>query len=387
MRLLGGCILLLAGAATARAQMYPPGMPGPGGMQSPFGNGSHGLGGQSDPNSMGGGGPYGSDPRAQPDAFFGTYRSAATRSRGSGLAQARKMALAKRTGGAGALGLSGAGAGAAARVLPAELMAGLGSGPMTLEQARDLVAALIAADIESLKATGKTYVERTAAHRTFAPTADPEIAALQEKVDALVPDPAGATPDLPPRTLDQAALKEYFDALDASKDSGITFLEWRDRTALGLPLFRKLDVGADGLIQFDEFARALVLNAASTHREVEPKLLEWATTPPAKSPKEGEDAHPAEDLLPPESLDEVLARARALIADATAQHAAQQPDAGAAALGANGAKGAKGKAASGASKPKAGGDLFDLLRGGSKSKPAPKTRPPLPMPEPQPTDH
>ncbi|HET6164339.1 MAG TPA: EF-hand domain-containing protein [Planctomycetota bacterium] len=381
MRLLGGCILVLAGASMARAQsMYPPGMPRGGGLQSPFGSGGYGPGGQADTN------PYGNtDPRAQPDAFFGGFRSA-TRSRGSSIAQAHRLSLARRMGGPGAPG-----AGAPARVLPAELLAGLSSGPVTLEQARELVSALIAADVESLKATGKTYVEHAVARRTYAPTSDPEIAALQEKVDALVPDPAGATPDLPPRTLDQAALKEYFDALDTSKDSGITFLEWRDRTALGLPLFRKLDVGADGLIQFDEFARALVLNAASSQRDVEPKLHEWATTPPPKdskeSSKEGEDAKPADDLLPPESLDDVLARARALIADATAQHAALEPDAGAAAPGEKGAKGAKGKAATGTTKPKAGGDLFDLLRAGPKSKPAQKTRPPLPMPVPQPTDH
>jgi hypothetical protein len=369
-RLLGGCILVLAGAATVRAQsMFPPGMPRPGGLESPFGTGGYGLGGQADPN------PYGStDPRAQPDAFFGGFRSA-TRSRGSSIAQAHRMSLARRAGGPGAPGAPRA-------ALPAELLAGLSSGPVTLEQARELVSALIAADVESLKATGKTYVERAAVRRTYAPTSDPEIAALQEKVDALVPDPAGATPDLPPRTLDQTALKEYFDALDTSKDSGITFLEWRDRTALGLALFRKLDVGVDGLIQFDEFARALVLNAASSNRGVDPKLLEWATTAPAKASKEGEDARAADDLLPPESLDEVLARARALIADATAQHAASEPDAGAAAAG---AKGAKGKAAT--AKPKAGGDLFDLLRAGPKSKSAQKTRPPLPMPVPQPTDH
>ena len=32
MRLLGGCILVLAGAATVRAQMMPSGMPRPGGF-------------------------------------------------------------------------------------------------------------------------------------------------------------------------------------------------------------------------------------------------------------------------------------------------------------------------------------------------------------------
>jgi len=381
-RLLGGCILVLAGAATARAQMMPPGMPRPGGFESPFGSGSYGLGGQADMNPYGPSGNGGADPRSQPDSFFGGFRSA-TRARGSSMAQARRMALARRARSPGALGLPGAGAPAA--ILPAELLAGLSSGPVTLEQARELVAALIAADIESLKMTGKTYVERAAARRTYAPTSDPEIAALQEKVDALVPDPAGATPDLPPRTLDQAALKDYFDALDPSKDASITFLEWRDRTALGLALFRKLDVGVDGLIQFDEFARALVLNAASSNRGVEPKLFEWATTALAKGSKEDEDARSVEDLLPPESFDEVLARARALLADAEAQHAAQEPDAGAAA---SGAKGAAAKKTTGKPKSKAGGDLFDLLRAGPKSKPAQKTRPPLPMPVPQPTtDH
>lgn len=377
MRTLAICLLWIALAADARAQfMAPGGLPGFGGMGNPFG-GSYGLGGQGDMRALGGYGMESQDQRAQENAFFGGFHTA-TRSKRSGAALLHGMALSKRRG-AGAPGLLGAKATGAA--LPPELVAGLASGPLTEEQARSLVSAVIAADIGRLTAGGAIPGASAATRRTLAPTSDPQVAALQEKLDALVPDPAGATPDLPPRTLDQDAVKSWFDAVDVSKDRTITFLEWRDRTGLGLALFRKIDESSNGLIEFDEFARALVLNAAGTKRSVDPALLEWATTPPPKAGGEPEDTRKAADLVPPQNLDEMLARARALIAGAALEHATQ-------AAGATTAAGTKGAATGKAAtaKPKSDDDLFGLLRAGkgSKGKPAPKPRAPLPMPVPSP---
>jgi hypothetical protein len=379
-RSVASILLVLTVAAPARAQfMGPPGLQGFGNGDSPYGTGSYGLGGQADLRSMGGAGIGGGDPRSQPGSFSGGFRSATRARRGP----ARSLPFAKRGPGANPLAqLDLLGAKATTALLPAELVAGLNSGPLTQEQAHALVSALIAADIESLQLTGTTYAQRAVAHRAHVPTSDPDVAELQAKVDELVPDPAGTTPDLPPRTLDQDALKSWFEALDVSKDHSITFLEWRDRTGLGLPLFRRIDTGADGVVEFDEFARALVLNAPGAKRNVDPELLAWATTATAAGGAEKEDTRKPADLLPPQGLDETLERARALLANATLQQAAKAAETAAPAAG---AKGAAGKSAD--AKPK--GDLFDLLRSGSlpKAKPTPKARPPLPMPTPEPSGH
>jgi hypothetical protein len=257
----------------------------------------------------------------------------------------------------------------------------LAAGPLTPEEATMIVHALVAADSPGVKDPNARASLRQAREQMLAPASSAASAALQSKMDELLPAP----PDAPARTLDEDTLHAWFGALDASNDGAISFLEWRDRTGLGLDVFRQVDTSGEGLLQFEELERTLVANAVAENRSVDAALLdklhpEGAIAPAAADEPVAGAVKP--EPIPQPPLDELLKQVRALLSRAASQQSALASDvaakaqggAGGTAAGKGGAKkgNAKGKAASAAPSP------FDLL--GTAPNPAKKTPPKKPVP-------
>lgn len=265
--------------------------------------------------------------------------------------------------------------------LPSILLGSLSGGPLSEEDARALVEALVAIGAPGTSAGSGPSLSETS-HRMFAETADPDLTALQAKLETLVPpaDPAA------PQPIDVDALKAWFSAIDLSEDHAISFLEWRDRTRFGLDLFRRIDTSGEGLIQFDEFARTLLLNAPKSGREVDPALRDWATGASTPAPADAAaDATEPPSPAAATSFDDVLQHARSMLATAALEQSAKN-DAAAAAAAA-----AKGKPAAPPAKPGATANgmaaptnVFDLLGKAAKSGSRKKAPKPQPLPPPVP---
>ncbi len=152
--------------------------------------------------------------------------------------------------------------------LTGRLVKGVSDGELSDEQAGELVNRLTggtagggdAADLAEL------------AHAPFlAGSSNSELDALWTGLDALV------TPPMAAPALDADAVDAWFLALDSSRDGSISFLEWRDRTALPLSLFRRIDRSGEGLVAFDEFAPALLVSAARSGTcVIDPGLVDQA---------------------------------------------------------------------------------------------------------------
>ncbi len=281
--------------------------------------------------------------------------------RGSSLATALTGSAAPATDGATNRGRD---AGAETVVLPALVLSSLSGGPLSDAEAEALVAALTS------RASTDTGAGRSARHDRLLDVApDPELAQVADLLDGR----ASGGASVPAQALDGERLRAWFQELDKSRDAAITFLEWRDRTAAPLDLFRSIDQSHEGLISFEEFARAMVLNAARRQQpEIEPRLLEWtvATT-------KGSDpaAVTSADALDELSFDEILARARvevaagAALAQAKAALKQRQQDAASSEPGPN-----AGNATSGASKatPPTGGPVATPP---VRPKPVPRKKP------------
>lgn len=257
------------------------------------------------------------------------------------------------------------------------------AGPISPDEAKLIVHAMVAADEAGVKDPEARATLRDARRNFVAPAASADATALQQKMDQLVPAPADAAT----RPIDDDMIRAWFGALDASNDGAISFLEWRDRTGLGLDTFRAFDTSGEGLIQFEELERALVLNALSEGRPVDPALVD-AVRPAGSAAADAEERTADEKKKkkhtepPPQvPLDDLLKQVRTLLAKAAAQESSH-----AATSGVPTAADAKGKAGAangkGGAKAKAAPSPFDMLGttpAKSKPKPAPKkpATPPL----------
>jgi Ca2+-binding EF-hand superfamily protein len=238
------------------------------------------------------------------------------------------------------------------------------SGPLSHDEANLIVHAMVASESSAAKDPLAKASLRDASRKFAAPKANADANALQAKMDTLVP---GAS-DAASRPIDGDTLRAWFGALDVSNDGAISFLEWRDRTGLGIDSFRAFDTSGEGLIQFEELERALVQNAVSEGRAVDPALVD-ALHPEAAAEKTGDaaaakaaKAEPAPKL----PLEELLKQVRTLLAKAAAQQSALASTTGTAT-----ATDAKGKAGAPGAKGKQAPSPFDLL-GTAPTKSAPK---------------
>lgn len=244
------------------------------------------------------------------------------------------------------------------------------AGPITPEEAKLIVHAMVASDESGVKDSAARASLLDARRRFVAPNAGVEATALQEKMDQLVP----AAPDAAQRPIDDDLLRAWFGALDASNDGAISFLEWRDRTGLGLDSFRAFDSSGEGLIQFEELERVLVLNAIAEGRPVDPALVD-KLRPEGSAAAAAEKAEEAaagkkrrSEPLPKVPLDELLKQVRSVLATIAARQSGHAAESGATtAAGAKGKAGASGK---GGAKGKQAPSPFDML--GTTPKPSPK---------------
>lgn len=193
--------------------------------------------------------------------------------------------------------------------LPTILQSGLDAGPLNDAEVQELVALLTRSTQPASAAVKPTDAANGS---LFGQAAEADLTALQTELDALVPVADGSAP----RPIDGDALHAWFQALDTSKDSAISFLEWRDQTGLPLDVFRRMDASNEGLVSFDEFARPLLINGSKLGRALEPQLLDWALD---RQPSGDGAAAPAGSVpTNVEALDDkaLLARARSLVAAA-----------------------------------------------------------------------
>jgi hypothetical protein len=229
----------------------------------------------------------------------------------------------------------------AAPRVPSALLERLTAGPLTDAEAQALVELITHATPARLAATD----EDPALARLRATTPDPDLQTLQVDLDALVPPGE----DGAPHPVDGEVLRTWFKALDVSRDAAISFLEWRDRTSLPLHLFRRVDTSGEGLVSFDEFSQAMLLNVARTGgRPVDPELLKWALGVEAAAQGEASTAGDVETM----SQDELMRRARDELTSASqllrAESAANARAAAAAARDPNAANDPKAGARAGA---------------------------------------
>jgi hypothetical protein len=195
--------------------------------------------------------------------------------------------------------------------LPPLVLRALEAGPLTPGQARALV--------ELLVRSARPAAASPESDGALARPADPDLLALGRSLDG------GGAPktseDDPAAPVDGEQLRRWFAEIDRSMDASITYLEWRDRTASTLDAFRVIDANHDGRLSFEEFARPLVVNEASSGgRGVDPALLEWALADESVAAGEGLAGTDLSKL----SQDQLLALARAQIAADAARRAAQQ---------------------------------------------------------------
>ncbi len=249
---------------------------------------------------------------ATPAQRRGTPNSAATflAPAGAAVPAGAASAFASLLAGAGGSSLSSAAGplhfGPGGSRLPAVVLQALERGPISEREADVLVELLLSSDLSSALGASDG--------RLLDDLPDPDLSQVAELLD-------GAPVDLASAPLDAARLREWFERLDISKDQAVSFLEWRDVTAAPLALFRSLDEERDGLVRFDEFARAILVNTAREgRRAVDPELLAWARASLDETSATVTPLDPAEL----ESLTDaqVLARARAEIAAAAALQAA-----------------------------------------------------------------
>jgi hypothetical protein len=342
-----------------------------------------GLGGFN--GMMGGAGPgglatMGGGSMGMPSALGQGMASAKGGLRGgAGFRSPTRMGLMPKAGRAG-LGKGKAagskfdllGAKPAAAALDPLLKGLLASGPLAPDEAKLIVHAMVSAEASGSSDPAARATLLDAARKFLVPNAGAESAALQAKIDELVP----AAPDATSRPIDADLVRAWFGALDVSNDGAISFLEWRDRTGLGLDAFRAFDTSGEGLIQFDELQRALVLNAAAGGREVDPALLETAraevngAAAPTAAGSEAKAAK-AEQPAPKIPLDELLAQVRSLLAKVSAQQAALAASSGGADAKAKGAASAT-KSGTNAKKPPSPFDLLGTAPGSAQKKTPPK---------------
>jgi hypothetical protein len=155
------------------------------------------------------------------------------------------------------------------------------SSPLSSDRAEELVQALTGVADAILQDGGLSLLART---RVGGEATDDELTGLWKGLAAAVPPDASEAA----RFVDDAALDAWFLLLDSSRDGAISFLEWRDRTHLPLALFRQVDASGEGLLDFDEFAPALLVSAARSEScEIDPGLIDWAL-------EDAPDAAPAE---------------------------------------------------------------------------------------------
>lgn len=209
-----------------------------------------------------------------------------------------------------------AGVASATSRLPAVVLQALDRGPISEREAELLVELLLSANAGG--PFGGAAGEAAGATRLLDQPVDPDLQQVAELLDGGAADGVSAP-------LDATRLRAWYARLDLSRDAAVSFLEWRDVTAAPLDLFRALDESRDGLLRFDEFARALLLNTAREGvRPIDPELFAWArATLRADEPLSPID--PAEL----EGLDDaaILARARAAIAAEAARKALAAPPA------------------------------------------------------------
>lgn len=209
-----------------------------------------------------------------------------------------------------------AGAASPTSRLPAVVLQALDRGPISEREAELLVELLLSSNAGG--PFGSAGGEAAGATRLLDQPVDPDLQQVAELLDGGAADGAAAP-------LDATRLRAWYARLDLSRDAAVSFLEWRDVTAAPLDLFRALDESRDGLLRFDEFARALLLNTAREGvRPIDPELFAWArATLRADEPLSPID--PAEL----EGLDDaaILARARAALAAEAARKALAAPPA------------------------------------------------------------
>jgi len=191
--------------------------------------------------------------------------------------------------------------------LPPLILKALESGPLTEAQAAALVDLLMAGVL-----TKEPEVDPM---RLLDQAPDPDLIEVAARLDGLAPEASGPLPKL-----DAAHLRDWFVAIDTSRDAALSFLEWRDRTAGPVENFRALDRDRNGALSFEEFARAMLLNAAREgRREVDAELFDWAAgTLPANQRSKVGGADPLAEMADAD----VVALARAELAAAAAQQAA-----------------------------------------------------------------
>jgi hypothetical protein len=206
---------------------------------------------------------------------------------------------------------------AAAPPVPALLLESLTGGPLTEEEADTIVAALTGSSTAA-KAQASDNATASALNRLLATAPDPELQSLFNDLDTLLP----AADPTAPRPIDADLLRSWFQALDTSKDAALSFLEWRDRTGLLLDLFRRVDQSGEGLVTFEEFARAMIISGARAgNRPVDPALLEWALESGGMTPADAEAEAAKIEAL---SGDDLVLRARGEVAAAALQLRAEQ---------------------------------------------------------------
>lgn len=214
---------------------------------------------------------------------------------------------ANRATGAGAPGKWGLINTAGLAKLPAPVLGAVSSGPLSEEEAEQLVALLTGGELGAVADEGEIPMEMRLAARKLAPDLSP----LQARLD-----PGMGAPDDPTAgAIDEPRLRDWFERIDRSGDAAITYLEWRDHGGLTLEPFRRLDTTREGLVSFEEFSRGIIANAVALgSTSVDPELVMAVFGGPEESPTIPPAALSLEEL----SEEEVLRRARAEVAAAAA---------------------------------------------------------------------
>jgi hypothetical protein len=191
--------------------------------------------------------------------------------------------------------------------LPAAVLGAVSSGPLSEEEAEQLVALLTGGEAGTVADDGEITMEMRLEARKLAP----DLSSLQARLDP----GTGAPEDPTTGTIDVPRLRDWFEQIDRSGDGAISYLEWRDHGGLTLEPFRRLDTTREGLVSFEEFSRGIIANAVasgvtSVDHELVMAVLGEAEAPPSDSP--------AAPSLEEWSEEEVLRRARAEVAAAAA---------------------------------------------------------------------